>query len=69
MMTPAAATELLTDVLASQRQGGTWRMLAIMHGYDSPQAMKRAAREAARVSQSFLLQQLAASGQDTSGPA
>lgn len=56
-MTPAAATELLTDVLASQRQGGTWRMLAIMHGYDSPQAMKKAAKEAARVTQKFLLEQ------------
>lgn len=61
-MTPAQATVLLTDVLASRRQGGTWRMLAIMHGYDSPQAMKKAAREAARVSQRFLLEQKALSG-------
>jgi hypothetical protein len=56
-MTPAAATELLTDILASQRQGGTWRMLAATHGYDSPQAMKKAAKEAAKVAQVFLLEQ------------
>lgn len=56
-MTPAQATELLTDVLASQRQGGTWRMLAIMHGYKTPQEMKKAAKEAAKVSQRFLLEQ------------
>jgi hypothetical protein len=56
-MTPAEATTLLTDVLASQRQGGTWRMLAAVHGYRSPQEMKKAAREAARVSQAFLLAQ------------
>jgi hypothetical protein len=55
-MTPAAASELLTDVLASRRQGGTWRQLALVHGYGSPQAMKRAAREAARVTQRFLLE-------------
>jgi hypothetical protein len=62
-MTPAQASELLTDVLASQRQGGTWRMLAIMHGYKSPQEMKKAAREAARVSQRFLLEQKAVRGE------
>lgn len=58
-MTPAQATELLTDVLASQRQGGTWRMLAVMHGYSTPQEMKKAAREAAAISQRFLLSQVA----------
>jgi hypothetical protein len=61
-MTPAAATELLTDVLASRRQGGTWRQLAMIHGYDSPQAMKHAAREAAKIAQAFLLEQKAAGG-------
>ena len=54
----AQATELLTDVLSKRRrQGGTWRMLAIMHKQDSPQAMKRLAKDAARISQRFLLEQ------------
>jgi hypothetical protein len=57
-MTPAQATELLTDVLASRRQGGTWRMLAIMHGYKTPQEMKKAAKQAAAISQRFLLEQV-----------
>jgi hypothetical protein len=57
-MTPAAATEFLTDVLASLRQGGTWRMIAVVYGLDSPQAAKKLAKEAARVSQAFLLQQM-----------
>jgi hypothetical protein len=61
-MTPAQATELLTDVLASRRQGGTWRMLAIIHGYGTPQAMKKAAKEAAAVTQAFLLAQKASDG-------
>jgi hypothetical protein len=55
-MSPAQATELLTDVLASRRQGGTWRMLAIIHGYESPAAMKKAAKQAAAVAQAFLLE-------------
>lgn len=54
-LTAAAASELLTDVLASQRQGATWRQLAATHGLDSPQAMKKAAKKAAKVTQRFLL--------------
>ena len=57
-MTPAQATELLTDVLASRRGGATWRQLALVHGYESPQAMKKAAKDAARTAQSFLLTQV-----------
>lgn len=56
-LTAAAASELLTDVLASQRQGGTWRMLAVMHGAENPKAMKKRAKEAAKVTQQFLLAQ------------
>jgi hypothetical protein len=54
-LTAAAASELLTDVLASQRQGGTWRMLAIMHGEQNPKVMKKKAKQAAKVTQRFLL--------------
>jgi hypothetical protein len=56
-LTAAAASELLTDVLASQRQGGTWRMLAIMHGAENPKVMKKRAKAAARATQRFLLSQ------------
>jgi hypothetical protein len=54
-LTPEAATELLTDVLASRRQGGTWRMLAVMHGEENPKLMKKRAKQAARVTQRYLL--------------
>jgi hypothetical protein len=54
-LTAAAASELLTDILASQRQGGTWRMLAIMHGEQNPKVMKKKAKQAAKVTQRFLL--------------
>jgi hypothetical protein len=61
-MTPAAATELLTDVLASRRQGATWRDIARVKGYESPQAAKKAAKQAAAITQAFLLGQKAPDG-------
>jgi hypothetical protein len=57
-LTAAAASELLTDVLASQRQGGTWRMLAVMHGEQNPKVMKKKAKQAARVTQRFMIGKL-----------
>lgn len=55
-MTPAQATELLTSVLASRAEGATWRQLMVKHGCRSPQEMKKLAKEAAKVSQRFLLE-------------
>jgi hypothetical protein len=57
-LTAAAASELLTDVLASQRQGGTWRMLAATHGEANPKLMKKKAKEAARVTQRFMIEKM-----------
>ena len=56
-LTPSQATETLRRVLALQAQGLTWRHIAAAMGLDSPQAAKKMAKEAARVSQNLLLRQ------------
>lgn len=56
-MTPLEATETLTKVLAYQRSGLTWRQIAQLLRLPSPQAAKKTAKEAARVSQNVLLRQ------------
>jgi intein-encoded DNA endonuclease-like protein len=56
-MTPLEATETLQKVLALQRQGLSWRHIAVALRLNSPQEAKKLAKEAARVSQNLLLRQ------------
>lgn len=56
-LSPSEAAETLRKVLALQNQGLTWRHIAVALRLDSPQAAKKLAKEAARVSQNVLLRQ------------
>lgn len=63
-MTSSEATKTLGLMVTAKQQGNSWAQIATLNGYRDGKAAKRAAKEAARVSQRVLLEaQLASARQ------
>ena len=56
-MTPQQATKILGLVVTAKAAGNSWAQIARHNGFSSPQAAKKAAKQAAQITQQFLLSQ------------